>query len=551
MQKISGLIIAILLCIAWPVSAETYTVQRGDTLGKIAKGKGISVAELARINGIENVNKIKTGQKLEIVSKAKTQSKKRQQTFVPSSTGYAHIYSREMGKPFAPRINGVQKKLTAKEYDRHMKNIMRHGVSREGARSILASKENGLSQEEIFLPNGTIVKAVSFGKDEVWTGGVLINVKAGGINAILYRGWTGEFILDALNCGNYISPREVRVPTEEPGVTAPLVIEVSEQKKEIQATIPAPAPCKSCKDALEFDAGAYTYWHRSGGSGNGAAGSRGYGVFGEAIYWKNFAEDCASEYYWGVGFLASAYWYGMIDDSSSSGNGDRLVVQGGIKRVWTGDDGLSRQWVAKLRFGIERSHWEDSDHSWSINQIGPVIGEYLEYRQELIYDKLWWFATIESWFGLGGQSVSSSFSDTKADSKIFAEAVVGVDYRIAKDWKVRAYGGLDYEGWSDLIPGVLGVELCYDIPNDWGTIRLGPQAKIYAAINPTVLFRVTWDVTRPVEKWYGDKCQKEVQLVGTGIGGNQFRAAQVASATTPALSRDEAVFASLSSQSQR
>ncbi|MBE2201620.1 MAG: LysM peptidoglycan-binding domain-containing protein [Anaerolinea sp.] len=41
-----------------------YTVQRGDTLGKIATQYGVSVADLARINNIQNVNVIKVGQQL-------------------------------------------------------------------------------------------------------------------------------------------------------------------------------------------------------------------------------------------------------------------------------------------------------------------------------------------------------------------------------------------------------------------------------------------------------------------------------------------------------
>lgn len=43
-----------------------YTVRKGDTLSKIAYKYGISVAHLARINGISTKSKIKTGQRIRI-----------------------------------------------------------------------------------------------------------------------------------------------------------------------------------------------------------------------------------------------------------------------------------------------------------------------------------------------------------------------------------------------------------------------------------------------------------------------------------------------------
>ena len=43
---------------------SVYEVKYGDTLSEIAKSRGMSTAELARINGIDNPDKIKPGQKL-------------------------------------------------------------------------------------------------------------------------------------------------------------------------------------------------------------------------------------------------------------------------------------------------------------------------------------------------------------------------------------------------------------------------------------------------------------------------------------------------------
>jgi murein DD-endopeptidase MepM/ murein hydrolase activator NlpD len=47
-------------------SANTYTVVSGDTLTKIAKASGTTVAELVKLNGIKDKNKINVGQVLKV-----------------------------------------------------------------------------------------------------------------------------------------------------------------------------------------------------------------------------------------------------------------------------------------------------------------------------------------------------------------------------------------------------------------------------------------------------------------------------------------------------
>ena len=47
-------------------NAETYTVQKGDTLSAIAKKNGTTVDEIVSKNGIQNANKISIGQSLTI-----------------------------------------------------------------------------------------------------------------------------------------------------------------------------------------------------------------------------------------------------------------------------------------------------------------------------------------------------------------------------------------------------------------------------------------------------------------------------------------------------
>jgi LysM repeat protein len=47
-------------------AANTYTVVKGDTLTKIAKAYGSTVAELVKLNGIKDKNKINIGQVLKV-----------------------------------------------------------------------------------------------------------------------------------------------------------------------------------------------------------------------------------------------------------------------------------------------------------------------------------------------------------------------------------------------------------------------------------------------------------------------------------------------------
>lgn len=70
--------------------AQTYTVQRGDTLSSIAAKTGVSVAELQRLNNIANPNRITVGQKLTLPSGTTAPS-------APATTGAARTYTVQRG----------------------------------------------------------------------------------------------------------------------------------------------------------------------------------------------------------------------------------------------------------------------------------------------------------------------------------------------------------------------------------------------------------------------------------------------------------------------
>ena len=132
-----------------------YTVQAGDTLSKIAKAHGTTVSELAKQNGIKDVNKIEIGQELSLgkttVSAPKpqqeqtvgldtleTQSKKDSTDLVKGTAlGFgaayvgAHVY--DDVKKYAPKV----KAKTVKAYA-HMKATAKQNAN--AVKSFVAQK---------------------------------------------------------------------------------------------------------------------------------------------------------------------------------------------------------------------------------------------------------------------------------------------------------------------------------------------------------------------------------------------------------------------------
>ena len=134
-----------------------YTVQAGDTLTKIAKTHGISVSELAKQNGITDVNKIEIGQELSLgkttasapqpqqeqtvgLDTLETQSKKDStDLFKTTALGFgaayvgAHVY--DDVKKYTPKV----KAKTVKAYA-NMKATARHNA--KAVKSFVTQKAN-------------------------------------------------------------------------------------------------------------------------------------------------------------------------------------------------------------------------------------------------------------------------------------------------------------------------------------------------------------------------------------------------------------------------
>ncbi len=65
-RRVRALLVGCVLLLVVGITSLDYTVQKGDTLGKIARDQGVSVSDLVEANGISNPNLIYPGQVLVI-----------------------------------------------------------------------------------------------------------------------------------------------------------------------------------------------------------------------------------------------------------------------------------------------------------------------------------------------------------------------------------------------------------------------------------------------------------------------------------------------------
>ena len=65
------LVVPVYLCLSQVSGyAKNHTIAKGETLGIIARKYGLTISEIARHNGINNPNRVKVGQKINIPGKS-------------------------------------------------------------------------------------------------------------------------------------------------------------------------------------------------------------------------------------------------------------------------------------------------------------------------------------------------------------------------------------------------------------------------------------------------------------------------------------------------
>jgi murein DD-endopeptidase MepM/ murein hydrolase activator NlpD len=92
------------------IKSAFYTVQRGDTLTKIAKANNTTPQEIARFNHLSKINMIKVGQKL-LVPPVVPAKPVVEQPIVPSETDHEESIAHEAGELFLKFVDVIEKPI--------------------------------------------------------------------------------------------------------------------------------------------------------------------------------------------------------------------------------------------------------------------------------------------------------------------------------------------------------------------------------------------------------------------------------------------------------
>jgi LysM repeat protein len=129
-------------------SASTYTVQKGDSLSKIAARAGVSVAELSELNKVTNKDQIRIGQKLLLPVHAKP---------LPSAPAPAPAPKPAASKPSAPSGPAVASgnTHTVVSGDTLGKLAARYGTSVSAFKSVNNLKSDSIRiGQKLAIPTG-------------------------------------------------------------------------------------------------------------------------------------------------------------------------------------------------------------------------------------------------------------------------------------------------------------------------------------------------------------------------------------------------------------
>lgn len=118
---IAGLVAGISLLTAGVVSAETYTVQSGDTLSEIAETHNTTVEKLAEQNKITNLDFIHVGQVIELgdvtVKAVESSVEQTQSTSTSTATATTSTYSSNLSAEDAAAKEWIAMKESSGSYD--------------------------------------------------------------------------------------------------------------------------------------------------------------------------------------------------------------------------------------------------------------------------------------------------------------------------------------------------------------------------------------------------------------------------------------------------
>lgn len=458
-------------------------IQKGDTMSQLF---GRDYPLVAELNGIENPDIIRVGQKIMVPEGVTVRTAHRSST--KSSVMITTVKRWEVvgGKPFV-------------------------------GDDILAWRQLGLSEAEVEEMKARVVNEdhdwvtygrgdrfanVLFGKNELWGETVADWEEGVRYAARLYTLSTGKVVAQILKCKNWAIPlKQPEQPMQVPPVTEKAVVPRAAE----QPVISAYADEKSCNMEYELIAGAGVWT-------NDAA--NGHFYWGEGML---YSCDLGDGYSVGAGF----YGYGGAGENGLGYSWEEggIGPQIGIKRNFlaTHTDEFGQEvlypggWQIKARY-LPNDYVRGEGESYWVRQWGSKYGFYAEYWQRTSDDALYGL-TAESWWYDPGKFASSWSGDSPQDRGSQAVGVFA-QYRLSDDWQIRPIAKLYRQNWDEVVFGQIISEFRYK-----ETLMLSPWISI-PVINgdgagPTLGITARIELWGKLRKKYERDGRESVRSLGT------------------------------------
>ncbi len=223
-RRSRALIVGTVLVLLVATFSVDYTVERGDTLGKIARDHNISLSSLVEANNVANPNLIYPGQVLTIPGQGVTHTVSRGETLARIATKYGSsvpsiVAANAIANPNLIRIG--QKILVPDGSTSSSSNTISdrtgqyHVVRRGETVAQIAAQYRGVTADDIIRANG-IVNGVIYAGSALYLGGPG-HVASGSSGARAYTVRSGDRLGDIAHAHNVsvstlVSANDIRNP---------------------------------------------------------------------------------------------------------------------------------------------------------------------------------------------------------------------------------------------------------------------------------------------------------------------------------------------------
>ena len=432
--------------------AETYTVNSGDVLSKIAErelGSWRKYVDIAGLNDIKAPYVIYPKQKLKMP---------------------------EMGK--VVEIKKIAKKIQVALGTRN--NPVSYTDNKVGADPWVGTTKEALCLLGINVPEGVEIRFVDEGIDKLNPSEIFIMVSGKGTMkwyknglsegkskiqkiGIFVQGKKVVSIWQKPECENWLrrfdKPIEkpvvdVSVPAEKPSWYSGGVIPEKKAKEIVYI------PPREEKYVIEHEpiVGAWAWQNKL---------ARGWGGYGEYLAWLRKGQDYQFQNGWSPGIGL----YGLYSEGESRTNTYDWIEKGfgpqvGLKYIAT-----DWQWQGKVRLIWENMSGGNNE-GYHMTQDNLKLGGYTEFIQRESED-FYWGLVGEAWYALNKERTSTWVGDSPSRRGQLAVSAFG-QWKLNENWQFRAIGGIFHQTWDHLT----GIRLQPEFR--WNeTIMFGPWLSFY------------------------------------------------------------------------